>query len=64
VAKGKQDWDKCETERRREADREARAAIKANKHRSSRNSAALTGYHRVQKLLRHVRTIALMQTWR
>jgi len=36
VAKGKQDWDKRETERRREADREARAAIKANKHRNSR----------------------------
>ncbi len=27
VAKGKQDWDKRETERRREADKEARAAI-------------------------------------
>jgi SsrA-binding protein len=27
VAKGKQDWDKRETERRREADREAKAAI-------------------------------------
>jgi SsrA-binding protein len=27
VAKGKQDWDKRETERKREADREARAAI-------------------------------------
>jgi SsrA-binding protein len=27
VAKGKQDWDKRETERRKEADREARAAI-------------------------------------
>jgi SsrA-binding protein len=27
VAKGKQDWDKRETERRRDADREARAAI-------------------------------------
>src|SRR5579875_1952554 len=27
VARGKQDWDKRETERRREADREARAAI-------------------------------------
>jgi len=27
LAKGKQDWDKRETERRREADREARAAI-------------------------------------
>jgi SsrA-binding protein len=36
LAKGKQDWDKRETERRREADREARAAIKANKHKSSR----------------------------
>ncbi len=33
LAKGKQDWDKRETERRREADREARAAINANKHR-------------------------------
>ena len=27
IAKGKQDWDKRETERKREADREARAAI-------------------------------------
>ena len=36
VAKGKQDWDKRETERRREADREARAAINANKHRKGR----------------------------
>ncbi|HEY6447209.1 MAG TPA: SsrA-binding protein SmpB [Acidobacteriaceae bacterium] len=27
IARGKQDWDKRETERRREADREARAAI-------------------------------------
>jgi SsrA-binding protein len=27
VARGKQDWDKRETERRREADKEARAAI-------------------------------------
>jgi len=36
VAKGKQDWDKRETERRREADREASAAIKANKHRGGR----------------------------
>jgi SsrA-binding protein len=36
VAKGKQDWDKRETERRREADREARAAIKVNKHRGGR----------------------------
>ena len=33
LAKGKQDWDKRETERRREADREARAAINASKHR-------------------------------
>src|ERR1700690_2822746 len=33
VAKGKQDWDKRETERRREADREARAAVNASKHR-------------------------------
>jgi len=31
LAKGKQDWDKRETERRREADREARAAIARNK---------------------------------
>jgi SsrA-binding protein len=36
VAKGKQDWDKRETERRREADREARTAIHANKHRMGR----------------------------
>ena len=36
VAKGKQDWDKRETERRREADREARAAINASKHRMRR----------------------------
>jgi SsrA-binding protein len=36
LAKGKQDWDKRETERRREADREARAAINANKHRRAR----------------------------
>ena len=36
VAKGKQDWDKRETEKRREADREARAAINANKHRMGR----------------------------
>ena len=36
VAKGKQDWDKRETERSREADREATAAIKANKHKGSR----------------------------
>src|SRR5579885_1646652 len=32
VAKGKQDWDKRETEKRREADREARSAINASKH--------------------------------
>ena len=31
LAKGKQDWDKRETERRREADREARAAIARSK---------------------------------
>lgn len=31
VAKGKQDWDKRETERRREADKEARAAIARNR---------------------------------
>jgi SsrA-binding protein len=36
VAKGKQDWDKRETEKRREADRESRAAINANKHRMGR----------------------------
>jgi len=36
VAKGKQDWDKRETERSREADREARSAINANKHRMGR----------------------------
>jgi len=36
VAKGKQDWDKRETEMRREADRETRAAINANKHRMGR----------------------------
>ena len=36
VAKGKQDWDKRETERSREADREARAAINASKHRMGR----------------------------
>jgi SsrA-binding protein len=34
VAKGKQDWDKRETERRREADREARAAINNSKRRN------------------------------
>src|SRR5581483_2693497 len=31
VARGKQDWDKRETERRREADREARAAVARNR---------------------------------
>ncbi len=36
VAKGKQDWDKRETEKRREADREARAAVNASKHRTGR----------------------------
>ena len=36
LAKGKQDWDKRETERRREADREARAAINSSKHRMGR----------------------------
>jgi len=36
VAKGKQDWDKRETERRREADRDARSAINASKHRMGR----------------------------
>jgi SsrA-binding protein len=34
LAKGKQDWDKRETERRREADREAHSAINASKHRN------------------------------
>jgi len=36
VAKGKQDWDKRETEKRREADRDARAAINASKHKMGR----------------------------
>jgi len=36
VAKGKQDWDKRETEKRREADREAREAVNASKHRRGR----------------------------
>ncbi len=36
LAKGKQDWDKRETERRREADREARAAVNASRHRMGR----------------------------
>lgn len=35
VAKGKQNWDKRETERRREDDRTARAAIAANKRRNA-----------------------------
>jgi SsrA-binding protein len=33
VAKGKQDWDKRETERRREDDSEARAAIARSQRR-------------------------------
>lgn len=33
IAKGKQDWDKRATERKREADREARAAVAASKRR-------------------------------
>src|ERR1700761_9072186 len=33
VAKGKQDWDKRETEKRREDDREARAAIVRSQHK-------------------------------
>jgi len=36
LAKGKQDWDKRETERRREADREARSAINASKRKMGR----------------------------
>jgi SsrA-binding protein len=36
VGKGKQDWDKRETEKRREADRESRAAINASKHKMGR----------------------------
>ncbi|HET9101020.1 MAG TPA: SsrA-binding protein SmpB [Acidobacteriaceae bacterium] len=35
VAKGKQNWDKRETERRREDDRDARAAIAASKRRNA-----------------------------
>jgi SsrA-binding protein len=35
IAKGKQDWDKRETERKREADREARAAVNASKRRAT-----------------------------
>ena len=36
VAKGKQDWDKRETEKRREADRESRAAINDSKRKMGR----------------------------
>ncbi len=36
VAKGKQDWDKRETERRREADKEARSAIANSRARTGR----------------------------
>lgn len=36
VAKGKQEWDKRETEKRREADRESRAAINASKYKMGR----------------------------
>jgi SsrA-binding protein len=36
VAKGKQDWDKRETERRREADKEARSAIAHSKGKLAR----------------------------
>ena len=36
LAKGKQEWDKRETEKRREADRESRAAINASKHKMGR----------------------------
>jgi len=36
VAKGKQDWDKRETEKRREGDREARAAINDSKRKMGR----------------------------
>ena len=36
AAKGKQDWDKRETEKRREADRDARAAVNASKHKGGR----------------------------
>jgi SsrA-binding protein len=33
LAKGKQDWDKRETERRREADNEAKAAVARSQRR-------------------------------
>src|SRR6202044_2044377 len=36
VAKGKQDWDKRETVKRREADREAKAAIVRSQHRNAK----------------------------
>jgi SsrA-binding protein len=36
VGKGKQEWDKRETEKRREADRESRAAINESKHKMGR----------------------------
>jgi SsrA-binding protein len=35
VAKGKQDWDKRETVKRREADLEAKAAIVRSQHRNA-----------------------------
>src|SRR6202020_693973 len=35
IARGKQDWDKRETVKRREADREARAAIVRSQHRNA-----------------------------
>jgi SsrA-binding protein len=36
IAKGKQDWDKRETEKKREADREAKSAIDASKRRNQK----------------------------
>jgi SsrA-binding protein len=36
IAKGKQDWDKRETERKREADREAKSAIDASKRKNQK----------------------------
>ena len=38
VAKGKQDWDKRETERRREDDREARAAMVRSQHKKPQHN--------------------------
>jgi SsrA-binding protein len=35
IAKGKQDWDKRETERKREADKEAKAAVAASKRKNN-----------------------------